>query len=182
MRDESLRQLGSLLSVAILATAGYLYAQAPAAPRPAGAAASALVSRPSYHRPDAGSAVTPGSEGPCLGCHGTAPHRRRPGARAFLNLHAVRLECSACHLPSAGATYRRSGEGGQRVTPGRMTAGRWERLVWPEPGLALRPAGPRCTECHRRGSAILASGLYDDYRRRILEELSLLFRLGGSAL
>jgi hypothetical protein len=48
-------------------------------------------------------------------------------------------------------------------------------------GVRLRNEGRACSECHRRGAPILTgAGLYTDFRRRVLEDLSLRPRLGAS--
>lgn len=132
-----------------------------------------------------------GPESPCLGCHPNPPHWRSPVRRAFLNLHVATLDCGACHLTGARVSVRRfrgeevvtrdrfpSGEGGRLYAA--VGAGQsWSRALAAGPAVRLVARGPECTQCHRRGSALLATdGLYDAYRRRVLEDLAVLRHLG----
>lgn len=177
---DGLRRALSVTLVALTFAGLYAYVQAPArAPR--GRASTPRPAFDSYHR-SANPGEATGSVDPCLSCHGWAPHRRRPGRRAFLNLHVARMECGACHLNATAVTYRRLPEAGGRIAVGRSEAGRWVAATWPEKAGSLRARGPDCTECHRRGSPMLASGLYDAYRQRMLEEPALLYRLREGTL
>lgn len=134
-------------------------------------------------------------EGFCASCHGAAPHRAAPGTRAFLNLHVVTLDCGACHLGGRGVGVRRFrgdeavtrrtlGQSSPSAPPDRLYAARpagtgWERVDRPGGPVRFRARGPACRECHRRGSPWLAvDGLYDAYRRRVLEDLSVFRWLG----
>jgi hypothetical protein len=92
------------------------------------------------------------------------------------------MDCGTCHLRAAALSYRRLPEAGGHIAVGRGEADRWAAATWPEEAGGFRARGPGCAECHRRGSPMLSSGLYDAYRQRILEELSLLFRLRAEAL
>lgn len=130
-------------------------------------------------------------ESPCLGCHPTPPHWRSRLHRAFLNLHVSALDCGACHLAGASVSVRRfrgeavvtrenlvAGEGGRLYAAVRGAQG-WARVLEAGPTAHLAARGPRCAECHRRGSTLLAAdGLYDAYRRRVLEDLAVLRHLG----
>lgn len=178
MADSAVRRVCSLLGLGLLAAGAAAWLSAPGrgpahdggagAPRPPARFHGARPSQPA-----------PASEaGACRGCHGLEPHRRRLGSRAFLNLHAARMECSICHLASPGAEYRRVPGPSGLVTPGATVGGVWRPKVGPEAGESVRSVGPGCGACHRAGAPLLASGLYDAYRRRMLEELALLYRLG----
>ncbi len=128
---------------------------------------------------------------PCWGCHGPSPHWRSRARRAFLNLHTASMDCGACHLAGPPVAVRRFREGeavtretltagaGGRLYAARREAERWVPILRPGEAVWLLAAGPRCSECHRRGSTLLAGeGLYDPYRRRVLEDLAVLRRLG----
>ncbi|MEW6490428.1 MAG: hypothetical protein AB1578_21270 [Thermodesulfobacteriota bacterium] len=132
-----------------------------------------------------------GPESPCLGCHPNPPHWRSPVHRAFLNLHVSSLDCGVCHLKGAPVSVRRfrggevvtrdgllSGEGGRLYAAVGSGQG-WSRVLGAGPAVGLADRGPRCSQCHRRGSTLLATdGLYDAYRRRVLEDLAVLRHLG----
>lgn len=132
-----------------------------------------------------------GPESPCLGCHPNPPHWRSPVQRAFLNLHVSSLDCGVCHLTGAPVSARRfrgeeavtreslvSGEGGRLYAAVREGQG-WRRVLEAGPTVHLAARGPGCAQCHRRGSTLLATeGLYDAYRRRVLEDLAVLRHLG----
>lgn len=132
-----------------------------------------------------------GPQSPCLGCHPNPPHWRSPVYRAFLNLHLSALDCGVCHLAGAPVSVRRfrgeevvtrdslpAGEGGRLYAA--VGAGKgWSRVLEAGPGVRFAARGPRCAQCHRRGSPLLAAeGLYDAYRRRVLEDLAVLRHLG----
>lgn len=176
MGRGALRVGGSLAGLALLSALG---AALLAGPSPGPAPADAVASwgrRGGFH--GAPFASAPAAADTCRGCHGAAPHGRSR-ARAFLNLHAARLDCGVCHLPAEGAAYRRL-EG--LVTAGRAGSSGWQPRMQPLPGEEVRRRGPRCGECHHAGSAVLGSGVYDAWQRRVLEEPALLYRLGGAAL
>ncbi len=134
-----------------------------------------------------------GGDGPCLRCHPAAAHRSPPNLRAFLNLHRRALDCGVCHLAGRGLSVRRFRDG-RAVTAdtladaagGRLYAAArgpdgWRPVDAPGDGARLDVDGPACRSCHRRGSPLLAQpGLYDPYRRRLLEDLSVLPRLSGA--
>ncbi len=132
-------------------------------------------------------------DGPCRRCHPAAAHRRPPHLRAFLNLHRRALDCGVCHLAGRGLSVRRfrgdravtadtlaDGAGGRLYAAARGPNG-WRPVDAPGGGVRLDAAGPACRSCHRRGSPLLAQpGLYDPYRRRLLEDLAVLPRLPGA--
>jgi hypothetical protein len=51
-----------------------------------------------YHGKPAPDFVGPAEAAACLPCHKDHPHKENTFSRAFLNLHAQRLDCLACHL------------------------------------------------------------------------------------
>ncbi|MHB8767007.1 MAG: hypothetical protein ACYDA8_22060 [Deferrisomatales bacterium] len=185
MGGRRLRRLTSAALLALATWGAWEYLRLPHRAPPWHAAAPAAGGRAmGGHGADRPPAPHPGPEARgCAACHGPAPHRRDPVRRAFLNLHAGRLHCGVCHFTGSGLGVRRFAAAGGDP-PGPLFAATrsgpgWEKAEWPTGGVALRPRGPACEQCHRRGSPILAAeGLYDDYRRRLLEDLAVLRRLG----
>ncbi|MBE0616584.1 MAG: hypothetical protein IH608_01485 [Proteobacteria bacterium] len=195
MASPFLRPAVSALLLGLCLWAGWSYVdlpdRAPAAAAPAQPAA--VDGEISFHAPQRYEVPVPAGAGqsPCQDCHGLFPHGRSPGRRAFLNLHTPAMDCGACHLAGATVAVRRFREG-EAVTRESLTAGeggrlyaarregeRWTRVLTAGGSEQFRPVGPRCTECHRRGSTFLAGeGLYDPYRRRVLEDLAVLRRMG----
>jgi len=197
MASPRLRSAGSALLLGLCLWGGWRYASLPerASPEPALALPPAPGADPTFHAPHrfelefAGE----GRESPCQGCHGPLPHWKQKQSRAFLNLHVPTLDCGACHLAGGAVAVRRfrgaevvtgetltAGEGG-RLFAARREGERWTPLLTPGASARLVVAGPRCGECHRRGSTLLAGeGLYDPYRRRVLEDLAVLRRVGDS--
>lgn len=188
------RRVASLALWAAVLGAGGLYVRAGWAPPPAPApGAAGTAGAPSYHVFERVAADV--REGPahCASCHGPVPHTRSRSIRAFLNLHQEYLDCGVCHLTGPGLQVRRfrgdeavtdetlpHGAGG-RLYAARLSGPAWLRTLAPGAGVALRHAGPPCAECHRRGSPLLqGDGLYDPYRRRVLEDLVVLHRIQGS--
>jgi hypothetical protein len=128
----------------------------------------------------------------CTGCHGPAAHARTPSQRAFLNHHHMSMDCGVCHLTGRGIAVRRfrgdevvtaetlaSGPGG-RIFAARKSDRGWTPVVTVGAGVKLLAQAPACADCHRRGSLVLAAdGVLDSYRRRLLEDLSVLRRMGG---
>ena len=187
------RRVASLIGLAVLVLLALGYRSLPEwSPKLAPPSAVAAAA-PEFHRFDR--ARVPGLdavEGPCGTCHPAAAHPRSADQRAFLNLHRRSLDCGACHLRGTGVAVRHF-RGDAVVTAdtlaegpyGRVYAavraeGGWRRLQAPGDGATLRPVGPGCRDCHRRGSTLLATdGLVDTYRRRVLEDLSVLRFLGG---
>ncbi len=178
MRGEAvLRRVAAAAGVLLLAAAGLAFLEvpgrAPPAPRPARPEA---VVEP-FHRYDRAVLPEGYARGYCTRCHPAADHRRDPRSRAFLNLHAVSMDCGVCHLAGRRLAVRRFGQG--RLFAAERDAGGWRPVDRPGPGVRVRGSGPGCRECHRRGSPLLAtSGLYDAYRRRLLEDLAVLRWLG----
>ena len=175
-RTSSLALLGALL----LAAAAYL-----SLPYGLGGAPKTEPGRTfagaAYHASDQASAKAPDAlePGSCSGCHGGAPHGRRRGTRAFLNLHVRALDCGVCHLAGPELGFQRAPGGQGKIFAARRMDGQGKTVIAAGGGVDFRRTGPACVDCHRRGSALLA-GLYDDYRRRLLEELSVLYRLRGT--
>ncbi|MDF1553590.1 MAG: hypothetical protein P1P84_11040 [Deferrisomatales bacterium] len=189
----AMRRVASLVGLAVLVLLALGYRSLPgwspaAVPPPE---VHAVV--PEFHRFDR--AEVPGldaADGPCGTCHPAAAHQRSAAARAFLNLHRRSLDCGVCHLRGKGLVVRHFRDAAV-VTADTLTAGPygrvyaavragdgWRRLQAPGNGAVLRPVGPGCRDCHRRGSTLLATdGLVDTYRRRVLEDLSVLRFLGG---
>lgn len=163
----------SLLAVATLAAA---YVALPTFVPDAGPGAPEQGrARPAYH----GAQLLPARPHPCEGCHGRVPHRGSTPSGAFLNLHTRSLRCGVCHLAGPGLTLRRVAGGGDDFAVGATGGAGWAPVDLPGPGAALRPAGPSCPACHRRGSPVLSGEWFDPYRRHLLEDLSLLYRPGG---
>ena len=117
----------------------------------------------------------------CASCHKGAPHEKNRSVRAFLNLHTGKLACQVCHADSQGMTYAKMGEGekaqvmaliGGRPIAAPSVAGVIHTFA---EGASFRPSGPPCNSCHaRNGKIVSVPGLYDDYRRRLIEELDVL--------
>jgi len=183
-----LRGVASLLGLAILVLLSLAYGTlpelTPSASPPAGAKPTAL----EFHRFDrAEVAGLDAPANPCGTCHPAAAHQRNGELRAYLNLHRRALDCGVCHLrgKSVGVRHFRNGRAVTsetltdapygRVYAAVKTADGWRRVQRPGDGVTLRSAGPGCRDCHRRGSPLLATdGLLDGYRRRVLEDLSVL--------
>lgn len=139
-----------------------------------------------YHAYDRAVLPSNGDPGYCSLCHGRMPHGRSSN-RAFLNLHTGVLDCGVCHLTGREVGVRRfrdalvvtnetlaTGSGG-RLFAANKREGDWKVVVKPGDGVRLLAEGGPCDSCHRRGSPLLAAeGLYDPYRRRVLEDLSVL--------
>jgi mono/diheme cytochrome c family protein len=194
MGSAALRRLASIVLLAAAMGAGWLYYRMgrPTAPPPESAVPAAVAAKPPYHTFERAAAGV--REGPahCASCHGPTPHTRNRTVRAFLNLHQEHLDCGVCHLTGTGLQVRRF-RGDEVVTDqtlpqapgGRLYSARrvgsaWLRALAPGEGVSFRNAGPPCSECHRRGSALLkGDGLYDPYRRRVLEDLAVLRWLPG---
>jgi len=193
-----IRRVVSVGLVLLLLWAGWVYLGLPSrrAPpaRPAGHAVSSAGG--AFHEGDRLEvrSAEPSQEGPCVVCHGRQAHWRDRARRALLNLHEGVLDCGACHLRGPGVVVCRfrqfevvtnetlaAGVGG-RLYAARRQGGEWARVLSPAGGVELIPQGPACSECHRRGSSFLAAeGLYDPYRRRVLEDLAVLRRFEGVA-
>lgn len=163
-----------LLMVLILALAYYL---APPSAKPGGAAKPPPPSTGSgYHSQE--TPKTPPATG-CQKCHKGLPHGKNPQTRAFLNLHVHTMACQACHADLSGLTPAR--EGGQKT--GLIKINYQDGKTVGEPEVAGRvhtypggarflERGPACQTCHARYASFLAApGLFDDYRKRILEDL-----------
>jgi hypothetical protein len=133
--------------------------------------------------------------GSCTGCHGPAAHARTPSDRALLNLHHLSMDCGVCHLTGRGIAVRRfrghevvTAETLASATGGRIFAARksdsgWTPVVTVSDGVKQLAQAPACADCHRRGSLVLAAdGVLDSYRRRLLEDLSILRRMGRGDL
>ncbi len=182
MASPAWRRLVSIAVAGLGAAGAWAFLSLPgAAPPPLDRAAPPLEHRPAegFHRL-LRAAPPPAAPGPCVGCHGGAPHRRTPVTRAFLNLHPRALACGVCHLAGRDLAVRGTPTDPSRLTAVRRVGLEWAVLDGPGPGIRLRPVGPECAECHRRGSAFFA-GLdrYDPYRRRLLEDLAVLPQLRG---
>lgn len=194
MSGLGVRRLVSALLLGALLLAAWAYLKAPERFRPP-PAAEGSGSGPVlglFHESVREKLLPIGGGGGCGACHGEAAHIRSAEVRAFLNLHRVALDCGVCHLTGAAVAIRRFRDG-HAVTQetlasgvgGRLFAARREGTAWvpiarPGDGVRLRPEGPPCGECHRRGSPLLGGdGLYDPYRRRVLEDLSVMRWLGG---
>lgn len=186
------RAVASLLGLAVLVLLALAYGTIPERTPPAPPFAGANPAALEFHRFDRTEVAgldTPA--GPCGTCHPAAAHQRNGELRAYLNLHRRSLDCGVCHLrgKSVGVRHFR----GDRVVTaetltdapyGRVyaavqTADGWRPVQRPGDGVTLRPAGLGCRDCHRRGSPLLATdGLLDGYRRRVLEDLSVLRFVG----
>ncbi len=126
-----------------------------------------------FHAFDRARIEEPG--GYCTRCHPPAAHGRDGRLRAFWNLHRVGLDCGVCHLVGPRLVPGRAPERRGRVFAGVRGPEGWRPVDRPGPEARFRARGPGCTECHRRGSPWLAGpGLYDPYRRRLLEDLAVL--------
>jgi len=178
VRGETvLRRVAAAAGVLVLAAAGLAFLEAPgrAPPAPRQARPEAVVEP--FHRYDRAVLPEGYARGYCTVCHPAADHRRDPRTRAFLNLHPVSMDCGVCHLAGRRLAVRRLGRG--RLFAAQRDAAGWRRVDRPGRGVRLRPEGPACRQCHRRGSPLLATpGLYDPYRRRLLEDLAVLRWLG----
>ena len=187
-----MRKVASLLGLAVLVALGLGYRALPTLSPETVPVAAGVAVAPEFHRYDR--AEVPGIDDAgetCGRCHPAAAHQRDAGTRAFLNLHRRSLDCGVCHLRGKGVGVRHFRDG-QVVTAktladgpyGRVSAAvrdgdRWKPVSGPGNGVALRADGPECRDCHRRGGTLLATdGLVDPYRRRVLEDLSVLRFLG----
>jgi len=173
------RRLVSVIAVAGLAAAGWGYARLPGSAETAGPAPRGEAARPEpFHAYDRGRLAEPG--GYCTSCHPAAAHLRDPVLRAFRNLHRVGLGCGVCHLAGPRLTVRRFSDRGNRLFAARRTPEGWQAVDRPGAEARFRPRGLACRQCHRRGSPWLnGPGLFDAYRRRLLEDLAVLRRLEG---
>lgn len=176
----SAKSLVSALLVALLA--GGIYYLTDHAPHRRGGPATQVKAVTPTANPFHGSTVAPSDvpmpQSPCAACHKRAPHGANRRLAAFLNLHSRALDCTGCHAQGVFTLSRDQATGfifafagGVPVKP-PLLEGRTHSLGQ---GLtfALRPQP--CGECHRRGSRLLATpGLYDEYRRRLLEDLDVL--------
>jgi hypothetical protein len=189
-----LRRGASFITLAILVLLALGYRFLPELSPPATASRELHVPVPEFHRFDR--AQVEGldvPDSPCLACHPPAAHHLSGERRAFLNLHRRTLDCGVCHLSGRGVSARHfreaevvtaaslaSGPYG-RVYAAVRIGGKWQRVETPGGPATLRAHGPDCGTCHRRGSPFLAAdGLLDPYRRRVLEDLSVLRFLGDS--
>jgi len=204
MGEVLLRRVASAGLVVLLLGAGWVYLGLPERHGPApdrstlrvAAAGSAYATGTAFHAGDR-PGVRPSEaapESPCGSCHGRRAHWRDRARRAFLNAHDDALDCGACHLQGPGVAVRRF-RAGQVVTAATLASGAggrlyaahsagdaWTRRVEPGSGVTLASRGPACGACHRRDSPFLAAeGLYDPYRRRVLEDLAVLRRIEGTA-
>lgn len=118
----------------------------------------------------------------CGQCHKGLPHVKNANTRAFLNLHVSTMACHTCHAERSGLVPSR--EGGAKTGliklnhPGGGPVGapevRGPVHAYPG-GTKFQARGPSCGACHARNSSFLASpGLFDDYTRRLLEDLDVL--------
>ncbi len=179
MAESGARSLGSILLLAVATAIAAAALWLPASSKSAGGRPQGTIAGfPGLHAGDR-ETLEAKAGGRCGSCHEAAPHGRRPGVRAFRNFHAATMECGACHLSGEGLASRRFPPHGGKLQAARRSGDGWTPVADPGAGVALRAVGPRCSECHRRGSEILSSGLFDDYRQRVLEQPSVLFRLGG---
>ncbi len=175
--DRTLRTLASIVLLAGLGLGVWSVARAPES-APAWTPPAGPGSRPEpFHRYDRALLEPPPGPAYCTGCHPLRAHGRDPMVRAFLNLHSDAMDCGVCHW--RGRTLRVRRFGGRLYAAVRGREG-WDPVVRPREGVewVLRPG--RCRSCHRRGSPILAArGLFDPYRRRLLEDLAVLRWLEG---
>ena len=191
MLEALVRRLASAVVLGLALGVAWLYVGLPArAPAESARSPQTREAEP-FHSYDRAELPPVEEPGPCAECHGSAPHRRSPNRRAFLNRHYLAMDCAVCHLTGRGVAVRRyrgdevvtaealaSGSGG-RLFAVRKSDGTWTRVVTAGDDVKLRDGGPTCAECHRRGSLLLAAdGAYDSYRRRLLEDLSVLRRIG----
>jgi hypothetical protein len=187
-----MRRVAGLVGLALLVALGLGYRTLPGLSPATPPVAASVAAAPEFHRFDR--AQVPGLDDvgePCRRCHPAAAHHRDAEKRAFLNLHRRSLDCGVCHLRGKGVAVRHfrgdlvvSGKTLTEGPYGRVFAAvrdgdGWRPVTAPGGAVKLRDSGPGCRECHRRGSTLLATdGLVDPYRRRVLEDLSVLRFLG----
>lgn len=182
-RPNILKLLGSA-AVALLLVLP-LWRAAALRPAPEKAAASVAPPATDFHARDR--TELPPATGPgCSDCHAATPHSKKRVVRAFLNAHVADLDCSVCHFKGA-AVFKRFDSSGREVASGgdvhaaRRDGAGHAPVDWRAHDANLARSGPSCRECHRRGGGLLSvPGLYDEYRKRLLEDLDVLARSGGA--
>jgi hypothetical protein len=140
--------------------------------------ATRTATKKEFHSRDRMGAVETKTAGTCTECHPLAVHTKNQRVRAFLNAHTLLLDCSACHTKSVGLQLRRWDKDG-RIHAGNLSGGDFKLFAKHEDATIVK-AAPSCRECHSRGSGFLSTpGLYDEYRRRLLEDLAVFAIMEG---
>ncbi len=187
-----LRNLASALLLAALVWGGHEFILFAGGGGPSVAVPEAkMLERKSFHATDrAATAPTPLQTPSCAECHDAAPHDKNPKYRAFINLHTISMDCGPCHLEGKTLQHVQAGKEGFSQIRTRLRTGKeGEGSALPEAeysegthvlpdGVSLVRTPPDCQTCHRRGSRFLKEpGLYEEYRRRVLEDLDVLVLL-----